>query len=380
MNQTLVPKTPVPTTLVPKLLKHDKAINCIKQHKHILLAVSGGSDSIAMMMILKDTSAEDTDTKISVATVNHGLRKEAQQEAEMVKQLCKKIKLNHKTLIPATLENNNAINNADDTSVRDARETRYKLLAQYAQTINASAIITAHTQNDQVETTIMRAQRIKEKSHTAGLAAMAHQTTYQNIKIIRPLLNTTRQELKNFLKKENIKWCSDPTNHNTKFERTRIRNSLRKQQNANNKNIARFAQVCGNSRLWLNKQTVILLPKYVIANGNELVFTPPDNLPKFAIIEVLVVMIKLVSGLAHRTPHEKLKDSVEAIINNKQSTKTAGHTIIKVKNKTAKITKETKDTRAKMPETLVPNLGGFTHFRPCYDDCIYEWAQTTLMP
>ena len=356
-------QSPKSESLTHNLLRHQESLNALGSHNHILLAVSGGSDSLALLHLLHE---HDSFPNLSVATVDHGLRQEALEEAKMVAQICETLDLPHTIL-------HNIPN--EKKSAETARHSRYELLVTHAEQIGATAIVTAHTQDDQAETTLMRAMRIADKSHTGGLSAMAYSTTYRTTKLLRPLLHTTRQELQDYLTQKNINWISDPSNQDTRYERSRIRNLLNSGSTPASNDLAKFANLCGTSRLWLNRQTVTILPLYVESTGTELIFTPPAHLPTFMLAEILSLMVRLVSGSDYRLPLEKLQDSLRSLQQGTTTTRTAGRTIIKVSDGRARVTKE---TRVSYPSDNLgcPNLSGLLHFRPYYDDCLYDWADS----
>lgn len=114
----------------------------------LLLAVSGGPDSMAMLTL----AVAAFPGRIAVATVDHGLRAEAADEVRMVADHCATLGVPHHGLRPGT-----PIAGASIQS--QAREARYALLADHARTIGAAAILTAHHADDQAETFLMRAAR-----------------------------------------------------------------------------------------------------------------------------------------------------------------------------------------------------------------------------
>ena len=117
----------------------------------VVLAVSGGPDSTALMGLVADTAAEYCG-RILVATVDHGLRPASADEAQAVARLAERFGLPHRILVWSSEKPASRIQER-------AREARYGLLAEAAQTIGARHIVTAHTLDDQAETILMRLLR-----------------------------------------------------------------------------------------------------------------------------------------------------------------------------------------------------------------------------
>jgi tRNA(Ile)-lysidine synthase len=193
-----------------------RLFSSVEQCRCLLLAVSGGSDSMALM-VLADRWARETGWpgRLHVAVVDHGLRPEAADEAAFVEREAKRLGLKAhvlnwsgpypKTGIPAA-----------------AREARYGLLCGLARTLDA-AVLTAHTQDDQAETVVMRLAR---GSGVDGLSAMETGTVRDGVTLVRPLLPVSRQRLRDTLRQAGMTWIDDPTNENMTHERVRVRKAL----------------------------------------------------------------------------------------------------------------------------------------------------------
>src|SRR3984957_13261927 len=180
----------------------------------IVLAVSGGPDSIALMWLaarLRATPARGP--RLIAVTVDHGLRSEASREARDVKRLARTLDLPHRTLRWSGTKPKTGVPAA-------ARSMRYRLLAQAARAAGATHILTAHTRDDQAETLLMRMLR---GSGIAGLAAMARESEREGVRLARPLLDVSKARLVATLKKARIGFADDPTNRDVSFTRPRLR-------------------------------------------------------------------------------------------------------------------------------------------------------------
>jgi tRNA(Ile)-lysidine synthase len=180
----------------------------------IILAVSGGPDSIALMWLAAHwRRALARGPRLIAVTVDHGLRAEAAAEARDVKRLARTLDLPHRSMRWTGAKPKSGVPAA-------ARAARYRLLAKAARDHGATHIFTAHTRDDQAETLLMRLLR---GSGVAGLAAMAPVTEREGLLLARPFLNVSKSQLIATLNKAKVAFADDPTNRDVKFTRPRIR-------------------------------------------------------------------------------------------------------------------------------------------------------------
>ncbi len=173
----------------------------------ICLAVSGGPDSLALLLLSRRAFAD----RIVAATVDHGLRPESAEEAQFVAEQCEKLVVQHAILRPAKPIEGNIQSKA--------REARYALLSAHAAAADCKWIATAHHADDQMETFLMRLSRGSGVDGLAGIRS-------RNGNIIRPLLQFGKGELEAICAEARIEPIRDPSNEDPAFDRVLIRKWL----------------------------------------------------------------------------------------------------------------------------------------------------------
>jgi tRNA(Ile)-lysidine synthase len=193
------------STLDPELL-----FAGVASARGLVLAVSGGPDSTALMLLMARWPARPP---ALVAIVDHRLRPESAAEADLAAANAERVGLPWRIL--------RAPERPEGGNLQDwARHARYACLAKAAEEAGFDTIVTAHHQEDQAETFMLRLAR---GSGVYGLAAMAEETVIGDLRLVRPLLNLRRAQLFDFVAASGLPTVSDPSNVDQRFDRARLR-------------------------------------------------------------------------------------------------------------------------------------------------------------
>ncbi|WP_375272909.1 tRNA lysidine(34) synthetase TilS [Sphingomonas sp.] len=230
-------------------------------HGTLLVAVSGGPDSVALLLLAHALLGK----RCRAATVDHGLRAEAAGEAAWVATLCATRGIAHATLSASLPERAGRTRNLSSR----ARKVRYDLLGAHAAAIGASAIATAHHADDQVETLVMRLNRGAGLTGLSGVRARSGA-------VIRPLLGWRRAELAALVRVAGITPVDDPTNRDARFDRARVRASLADATWIAATGWSRSAQALNDAEEALDWVAEQQWRERCRVGGGEVVFTPAD--------------------------------------------------------------------------------------------------------
>ncbi len=185
----------------------------VENDPHVALAVSGGSDSLALMCL----AAQWGVARVTVLTVDHRMRPESGAEATFVSRFAGEAGLAHHTLPWTGPKPTAGIQAA-------ARRARYDLLSSYCVANAIPTLLTGHNLDDQAETVLMRLARTSSLNSIAGIPVTGH---WGPTRLFRPLLSVRRATLRSYLHTIGQSWIDDPSNGDVRFERVRIRNLMR---------------------------------------------------------------------------------------------------------------------------------------------------------
>lgn len=175
--------------------------------------MSGGPDSIALLLLANSARPGE----VEAATVDHGLRPESADEAEMVASLCAGLGVPHE-IMPVSVASGNL--------QAQARQARYAALGGWMKRRGLKLLASAHHADDQAETLLMRLNRGSGIAGLAGVRASAPVPGHEDSRLIRPLLGWRKAELEALAHSAGIAAVQDPSNQDPKFDRARLRQAL----------------------------------------------------------------------------------------------------------------------------------------------------------
>ncbi len=208
----------------------------ISYGENVVIGVSGGADSVALFLTL-DSLKEKLGLKLFVVHVNHGLRKEAFEEAEYVKSLCEERE------IPFFLYEKDVASVSAELGIgteEAGRKVRYEAFREVLSNVGGGKIAVAHNSNDRAETMLFNLVR---GTGLTGLISIP----CERGEIIRPLLCVERREIEGFLKDIEVKFYTDSSNLTDDYTRNRIRNNIipRLCDEVNSEAVAHMANTAG---------------------------------------------------------------------------------------------------------------------------------------
>jgi tRNA(Ile)-lysidine synthase len=247
----------------------------LQPDRPIIVGVSGGPDSVCLFHILLQQGYP-----LIAAHLNHGLRPEAAEEADFVRELAAQWQT------PFVLEKQDvaAFARQNGYSLEEgARVARYRFLSREAAKGDAQAIAVAHTADDQVETVLMHFLR---GTGAAGLRGMVFRTRLENgeqdIPLIRPLLSTWREEILDYLEAHQLPSRLDQSNLDVRFYRNRLRHELipflESYNPAIRQNIWRMAEILRAEDKALDELTQAVWEECVSSTGDGYVFLKREGL------------------------------------------------------------------------------------------------------
>ncbi len=273
--------------------ERDALFQDFADHSRILLAVSGGPDSTALMLLAARWRDErKSASKLIAATIDHGLRKESKAEALAAAKLAKKLKIPHHVLSWRGKKPKTGLLEA-------ARAARYALLLSLAREVNADAIVTAHTRDDQAETML---HRIGRGSGVTGLAGIRRKSARDGVAILRPLLDVPKTRLLAMLRRENISYAVDPTNADPRFLRPRLRRlaPMLAAEGIDAARLSLLARRVGRAEAALEAAVAEALPRASLVSGGNGVHYDARTL--FALPDE--IGLRLVGRAVNRMGHE----------------------------------------------------------------------------
>ena len=249
-----------------KVLKTIKKYNLIENGDKLVLAVSGGPDSIAMLNILKELQEEQSklNFEIVVAHINHMIRKEAKEDEEYVRDYCEKNKIQFysKSIDVQKIANNNKIGTEEA-----GRIVRYEFFDEILEKTNSNKVAIAHNKNDKAETIIMNLLRGSGVSGLKGIEP-------RRGKYIRPLIECERYEIEKYCEEQKLNPRIDKTNFENEYTRNKIRNIVipyvKKEFNPNIiETLSRMSELVTEEEEYIEKHIKIEYKKILIEENKK---------------------------------------------------------------------------------------------------------------
>ncbi len=271
-----------------------------KGHR-LAVAVSGGVDSVCLLCWLAEIKAD-----VVCLHVNHGLRKNADIETQYVRDLCKSIGVPCKIFYWTGEKPSSGLEAA-------ARDARYKFMTDFCQENGIEVLLTAHQADDQIETFLMNLGR---GSGLYGLAAMRRVTYRDGIKIVRPLLDVSRAELKSYCDKKSIQYFVDEMNDDPHYTRVRIRKNrylLSEKLGISDSRILLAVQNLGRVRDALDEQISEMVAKVV--DNSRAVFSDSflfDQAPDIR-LKLLGTLIQKIGGDEYQPRLTSLSNALDKL-------------------------------------------------------------------
>lgn len=206
-----------------------------------LLAVSTGVDSMVLLTLMLRLKKENI--SFGVAHVNHGLRKDAQKEADYLSNYCQK------KAVPfyyKAWDNPPKINGIE----AKARKFRYSFFAEVMKNHGYSVLLTAHHADDQLETMLMKMTREGDLKSAAGIL---YEQPFSTGRLVRPLLFQTKAEIRQFAETQKIVFFEDVSNQSMDFQRNRLRHGVVPQLKEENPQVLSHFQQLSESIIYANQ-------------------------------------------------------------------------------------------------------------------------------
>jgi len=270
------------------------------------IAVSGGSDSMAMLNL----AHRQFPGRIRAATVDHGLRPEAADEAKHVAAHCAQIDVPHDILTWTGWTGHGNLQAA-------ARTARYDLLTDWADSHELAHVLLGHTRDDQAETILMR---IARGSGVDGLKGMADHSG----RFYRPLLGCSRSDLQDWLRNQDIPWIDDPSNDDSRFDRVKARQMMPQltELGLTQDRLLRLGDHMRKAEASLWQCARDFAQTHVQEDRGDLIFAPQaldlDHSDTEA--RVLAAALQWVTSAVYRPRFDALVEAVRDVKNGKQST------------------------------------------------------------
>ncbi len=317
-------------TLVEEVLETIERYNLLKRKEKVILAVSGGPDSVAMLFLFLRIK-EIFNLKLVCVHFNHGLRKEADEDEKFVKDLCSSLDIKF-----VSEKKNVKEFFKGDSLEQTARILRYDFFLKIANSLKIKKISLAHTKDDVIETVLMR---IIRGTGIQGLRGILPLSKIKGKIFIRPLIEIEKKRILDWLKKEKISYQIDTTNFEDKFFRNKIRLNvlpLLEKLNPNIKDtLFNLARISSWNHNFITQIAQKELSKIKRGEGENFLIIDLEkikDLHPFLLLQVLRLAIEEVKGNTRRLDWRHF-ESILKILQKKRSYLNLPGLIIEIREK-----------------------------------------------
>lgn len=277
-----------------RIISNNKHLNNLDKNKPVILALSGGVDSMVLFALLKKCKF-----KIVVAHVNHHKRSQSELEEKYI------LSLKDENTYVETLD----YYHEKDNFQAEAHNKRYEFFYELFKKYNASCILTAHHYMDNLETILMN---LIKGSNLYGYAGIKEKINYKDAIIIRPLISCDKSELYNYAKTNNITYFEDSSNQEDDYLRNRIRHNVIGELKKENPNLANSVTNFSNQLLEAFNYIRTSSIDYLEKNNQKIVISTFNNL---ALILKKDIINYICNNLGIITNENKI-DDILSLINN----------------------------------------------------------------
>lgn len=214
--------------MIEKVQNYIKSHHMIEKGDRIVAGVSGGADSVALLLVLNQIKIE-MELELFVVHINHGIREEASEDAVYVRQLCEDCGIPFYLFegdIPAMAKKERM------SEEEMGRKFRYQSFYKVMRQVRADKLAVAHHMEDQTETVLFHLIRGTDLTGMAGMQPVTEhfvkgeEKIAASYQVIRPLLGCHKEELTDWLTDQGVMWREDRTNADNTYARNKIRNQV----------------------------------------------------------------------------------------------------------------------------------------------------------